>query len=115
MKSADEFLPLSESTFHVLIALSDGPRHGYAIMQEVGERTEGAVTLGPGTLYTTLKRLVTAGLVEETDGPSSNEDERRRYYRLTAAGRAVARAEADRLMRLVRIAAEKRFVKWEPA
>ena len=115
MKSAEEFLPLSESTFHVLIALSDGPRHGYAIMSEVAERTEGTVTLGPGTLYTTLKRLVAAGLVEETEGPASNEDERRRYYRLTTAGRAVARAEADRLMRLVRMAAEKRFVRWGPA
>jgi DNA-binding PadR family transcriptional regulator len=115
MTPVDEFLPLSESTFHVLIAVADRPRHGYAIMQEVAERTDGSVTLGPGTLYTTLKRLVAGGLVEETDGPASNEDGRRRYYRLTPGGRAVARAEADRLVRLVRIAEQKRLVKWRPA
>jgi DNA-binding PadR family transcriptional regulator len=115
MKPVEEFLPLTESTFHVLIALAEGPRHGYAIMQEIGDRTDGTVTLGPGTLYTSLKRLVAGGLVEETDGPLSNEDERRRYYKLTPTGRAVARAEADRLVRLVRIAEQKRLVKWRPA
>ena len=115
MKPVEDFLPLTEAAFHVLIALSDGPRHGYAIMQDITERTAGSIAIGAGTLYTLLKRLVGGGLVEETDAPLANADERRRYYKLTPTGRAVARAEADRLLRLVELAAQKRLVKWRPA
>ena len=107
----DEFLPLSESTFHVLLALSDRERHGYAIMNEVEIRTAGRLRLGAGTLYGALKRLVADGLVEEagerTDSPG---DERRRYYRLSTLGRAVARAEARRLASAVRLARDLRLI-----
>lgn len=114
--SADAHLPLTPATFHILLSLSDGERHGYAIMTEVGERTGGKVKLGPGTLYTSLKRLVENGVVEETGeqrGPE--DDERRRYYRLTPLGRAVARAEARRLDGMVRLARSKRLIGAQPA
>ena len=114
MKRPEEHLPLSESTFHVLLALADGERHGYAIMRDVTERTDGTVTLGPGTLYTSLKRLRAEGLVEENEAQRDGDDERRRYYRLTALGRAVARAEARRLLQLVRLAESRRLVRVGP-
>lgn len=100
------FLPLTPAVFHVLLALADGERHGYAIMQSVSETTGGEVTLGPGTLYGTLKRLLDAGLVEEHDErpDPALDDERRRYYRLTALGHRVASAESRRLETLVRAA-----------
>jgi DNA-binding PadR family transcriptional regulator len=102
----EAMLPLQLSAFHILVALSDGDRHGYAIMQDVAERTGGAFRLNPGTLYTTIRRLLEQGLLEELDErPDPEEDdERRRYYRLTAFGRAVARAETARLDRLVTLA-----------
>ena len=112
----DELLPLTPATFHILLALADAERHGYGIMQEVAERTGGAIRLGPGTLYGSLKRLAADGLVEEADeraGPG--DDERRRYYRLSAFGRAVARAEARRLAAAVRLARSKRLIGMEPA
>jgi DNA-binding PadR family transcriptional regulator len=87
------------------VALTSGPQHGYAIMGDVEELSRGTVRMGPGTLYGTLKRLVDDGLVEEVAGqPHQPEDERRRYYRLTALGQYVCAAEADRLSRLVRVA-----------
>jgi DNA-binding PadR family transcriptional regulator len=102
----DALLPLPPATFHVLIALADGERHGYAILRDIGERTGGEVTLGAGTLYRTIQRLLDQGLIEETaERPDpALDDERRRYYRITAFGTAVARAEAGRLTRLVRLA-----------
>ena len=113
----EEQLPLPPATFHILLALADGERHGYGIMREVTERTDGGVRLGAGTLYGALKRLLEGGLVAEGDertDPAMGE-ERRRYYRLTPFGRAVARAEARRLEALVRSARQKRILGAEPA
>jgi DNA-binding PadR family transcriptional regulator len=103
---ADSLLPLAPAAFHILLVLAEEERHGYAIMELVAERTRGAVKLSPGTLYRTIQRLLEQGLiVEPRERPSpSDDDERRRYYRLTAYGRAVARAEARRLAGLVRLA-----------
>lgn len=98
----DRHLPLSQAHFHVLVALSAGELHGYAIMQLVEESSGGVVRMGPATLYGSLKRLVEAGLVEETDRRPADDDQRRRYYRLTGVGRRVCVAEADRLAELVR-------------
>jgi DNA-binding PadR family transcriptional regulator len=101
--SPEDLLPLQPAAFHILVALGSGDRHGYAIMREVAERTGGTFRLHPGTLYTTVRRLLEEGLVEElAERPVPDEDdERRRYYRLTRLGRAVARAEAARLESLV--------------
>jgi DNA-binding PadR family transcriptional regulator len=114
--SADAHLPLTPATFHILLSLADGERHGYAIMTEVAERTRGMVKLGPGTLYTALKRLVDSGVVlEAEERRGRDDDERRRYYRLTPLGRAVARAEARRLDETVRLARSKRLIGPQPA
>jgi DNA-binding PadR family transcriptional regulator len=99
------FLPLPQAQFHVLVALTEGERHGYAIMQSVETTSDGVVKMGPATLYGTLKRLVADGLAEElTRHPSPDDDQRRRYYRLTALGQRVCAAEAARLAGLVRVA-----------
>lgn len=94
------FLPLTEAAFHVLLALADGPKHGYLILKDVEERTSGAVRLGTGTLYGLIKRFLDDELIVETRA----DDERRRPYKLTALGRDVAEAEAARLERMVRAA-----------
>ena len=110
-------LPLRPATFQILMSLVDAERHGYAIMQEVAERTGNAVRLGPGTLYGALKRLLQDGLVEEAGesaDPDTN-DERRRYYRITKFGLAVARAEARRMAGVVRSARQKKLIGMEPA
>ena len=116
-ESAEAFLPLPPATFHILLALLDRERHGYAIMKEVAERTEGTVRLGPGTLYGSLKRLLEAGLVEEGSERADPDmgDERRRYYRITKFGVSVARAEARRLAAMVRAARQKKLLGPEPA
>lgn len=113
----ESFLPLAPATFQILLALVDGERHGYAIMKEVAERTEGAVRLGAGTLYGALKRLLESGLVEGGAERADPElgDERRRYYRLSEFGLRVARAEARRLEAMVRAARGKRLIGEEPA
>lgn len=100
------FLPLQTASFHILLALAADDRHGYGIILDVARRTNGAVRLGPGTLYRTIQRLLDQELIEELDErPAPEEDdERRRYYRLTALGAAVARAETRRLTELVRLA-----------
>lgn len=110
-------LPLTPATFQILMALVDGERHGYAIMTEVAERSAHAVKLGPGTLYGTLKRLLEAEMVEETEerADPDNADERRRYYRITPGGMSVARAEARRLEAVVRTARQKKLLGLEPA
>lgn len=110
--SPDDFLPLTPAMFNILLALADRERHGYDIMREVDERTEGKVRLGPGTLYGSIKRMLGDGLVEELDERPDPEldDERRRYYRLTDFGYRVAVAEAERLAHLVKSARIKKLL-----
>jgi DNA-binding PadR family transcriptional regulator len=110
--SADDLLPLQAATFHILMALADEDRHGYAIIQEIATRTDGVIRLSAGTLYRSLQRMLEQGLIEETeDRPAPDEDdERRRYYRITTFGETVARAEARRLQELVRLARASGFV-----
>jgi DNA-binding PadR family transcriptional regulator len=117
-KPPEDFLPLTPAVFHILIALADGEAHGYAIMQEVSERSEGSVRLGPGTLYGAISRLLDEGLIEEcAERPDPEmDDERRRYYRLTNLGGRVLAAETERLEDLVRAARSTRVVrKMKPA
>ncbi len=94
------FLPLTPAAFHVLLALADGPKHGYLILKDVEERTAGDVRLSTGTLYGLIKRFLDDELIVEL-APPAEDDERRRPYRLTAFGREVAAGEAARLARLV--------------
>jgi DNA-binding PadR family transcriptional regulator len=95
-------LPLRPAFLHILIAIGDGERHGYAIMQDAAERTGGKVRMSPGTLYGSIRRLLDDGLIEEVmRRPSRDDDERRRYYRVTPFGRSVATAETVRLSTLV--------------
>jgi DNA-binding PadR family transcriptional regulator len=110
---AGRLLPLPAVTFHVLMALAGGDRHGYAIIQEVAARTENRLLLGAGTLYRSLERMLGQGLIAESgDRPAPElDDERRRYYRLTPFGEAVARAEARRLTELVRLARASGFAR----
>lgn len=103
----EEVLPLSAASFHILLVLADGHAHGYAIMQEVEQLTGGTVRLGPGTLYRSLQKLLVDGLIEELPMGMEAEDERRRYYRLTAQGLRIARAESERLRRLVTLARQR--------
>ena len=102
----DSLLPLPTAAFHILLALADGDRHGYAIIQEVEARTDGELRLSAGTLYRSIQRMLEQGLlVEARERPAPElDDERRRYYRITDFGAAVARAEAQRLARLVKMA-----------
>jgi len=96
-----DLLPLSPQVFHILIALASGDQHGYAIMQEIAARSNGKLRLSPGTLYGSIKRMLEQGIVAELSDrerpAGSDDDERRRYYRLTPFGRKVAKAEAARL------------------
>ena len=103
---AQALLPLPLSVFHMLLALSDGERHGYALKREILRRTGGKVNLGSGALYGSLSRMLDQGLIEESEErPDLHlDDERRRYYRITPLGRRVAQAEAVRLQQLVRLA-----------
>jgi len=105
-----QYLPLSAATFHVLLALRNGARHGYAIMRDVEQLSEGVVRLGPGTLYSAIKRLLADGLiVESEDRPDSRQDdERRRYYQLTDLGDRVYVAEVARLKNLITRATQRR-------
>src|SRR5215210_6480736 len=103
-------LPLAPAFLHILIALGDGERHGYSIMQDVAERTGGRVKMSPGTLYGSIKRMLAEGVIEElTTGPAA-ADERRRFYRITKFGRRVAAAEAERLKSLLMQARESGLV-----
>ena len=101
---AQEFLPLKTQWFHIMLSLAGGEQHGYGIMQEVLERTDGKVRLWPATLYGSIKRLIEAGLIEKSDERPAPEldDARRRYYRLTGLGRRVLKTECERLQKLVR-------------
>ena len=95
-RSPDSSLPLTPISFEILLALTEGDRHGYAILQQVEARTAGLLPLRTGTLYRALARLEEAGLIDLVDGPDT-DDERRRYYRLAPKGREIARDEAKRL------------------
>jgi DNA-binding PadR family transcriptional regulator len=108
----NNFLPLKSAEFHILLSLADTERHGYGIMQEIQVRTHGLVKLGPGTLYSTIKRLVADKLIVETEErpDSQNNDERRRYYNITALGREVIALEANRLADLVDMARAKKLL-----
>lgn len=101
MRDPQELLPLPSAWFYILLALGEGERHGYSIMQDVSKRTGGKLRLGPGTLYAALKRLAGEALVKECDDPAGG-DERRRVFRITPFGRKVALAEMDRMAMLVR-------------
>jgi DNA-binding PadR family transcriptional regulator len=105
-RSTQELLPLTPPVFHILLALAGEERHGYGIMQDVSRQTEGALQLGPGTLYGCLKRMLASGLVEESEErrDPALDDERRRYYRMTPLGKRIVRAEAQRLAGAVTVA-----------
>ena len=105
-------LPLTPPVFHILVALSEGEKHGYAIMQDVASQTNDALQLGPGTLYGCLKRMLAANLVEESEERPDPEldDGRRRYYKMTALGRRAVRAEAARLSKAVTAAKARRLL-----
>ena len=105
-----DFLPLTAAIHHILLALLDEERHGYGIMLEVSRLTDGATRMGPGTLYGTLKRLLSSGLIEEADErrDPALDDERRRYYRITTLGVQVLRAETSRVSLLVSAARAKK-------
>ena len=111
--AADDQLPLTPPVFHILLALADEERHGYAIMQDVAEQTNGTLQLAPGTLYGCLKLMVASGLVVESEARpnAAGGDERRRYYQMTALGHRVVRAEAERLRNAVGAARAKRLLK----
>ena len=114
---ARTFLPLSPVVFEILLALAAEDRHGYAIIQEVERRTDGAIVLHPGTLYRALGRLLDSGLIDELDErpDPGHDDERRRYYRLAPLGRAVAAAEGERLESQVTAARSRRLLRGGPA
>jgi DNA-binding PadR family transcriptional regulator len=109
---AEVLLPLTPAVFHILLALSDGERHGYGIMREIETRTHGKFRIGPGTLYGSIKRMLDDRLIEESgERPDPTlDDQRRRYYRLTPFGQRVAEAEAQRLADLVGVARAKRLL-----
>lgn len=104
--------PLTPAVFHILLALADGEKHGYAIMKDVEDQTSGQLKMGPGTLYGSIKRMLAGGLIEETDERPDPEldDERRRYYRLTIQGQAVVAAESRRLALAVKVARQKKVL-----
>ena len=111
-RTPDDLLPLTPAMFQVLIALADGDKHGYAIIKEVARRTDGALRLGPGTLYALIRRFVQEGvIVESAHRPDvALDDERRRYYKVTSFGRDVAAAEAARMETALASARAKRLI-----
>jgi DNA-binding PadR family transcriptional regulator len=113
LQKPEELLPLTPAVFHILLALADKERHGYGIILEVRQNTQGKMQMGPGTLYGTIKRMLAARLIEESDERPDPEldDERRRYYRLTEHGRRTLAAEVARLSNLLDVAREKRLIK----
>lgn len=111
MATTDSNPPLTPAVFHILLALSRGERHGYGIMKQVETDSEGKVSMGPGTLYGSLKRMLNAGLVRESDRRVDPEmdDERRIYYQLTAAGAQALAAELERYQHIVTLAQERKL------
>lgn len=111
-QSPQEHLPLTPAVFNILMALADGENHGYGIMLDVETNTSGMVQMGPGTLYGSIKRMLKAGLIEESDERPDPEldDQRRRYYRLSGSGQRVLRLEAERLASQVAVARAKNLL-----
>ena len=105
-----QLLPLTPAVFFVLLSLADGDRHGYAIMQESAALSDGKFRMGPGTLYTTLQRLLDLGLIEEVSRAKPEHDSRRRYYHLTGNGRLLAEAELGRMDSVLRLARRRKLV-----
>jgi len=103
-------LPLTNLAFHILLALADEPRHGYGIILDVEERTQGAMRLRSGTLYTAIQRLLQDGLLEETRKKGSEDDQRRRYYQITKLGKQVAQLEASRLATMLHTARQRALI-----
>jgi DNA-binding PadR family transcriptional regulator len=105
--------PLPAAAFQIMLALSDGDLHGYAIMREVEEQTGGRLRLGPGTLYGSIQALLEGKLIEEVDrlGDTEERRERRRYYRLTAAGRKLMRSEAEKMADVLRVARARKILR----
>jgi DNA-binding PadR family transcriptional regulator len=113
MAEFDDLLPLSPAVFHILLALAEGERHGYAIMRDVEDRTDGVVRVGPGMLYGSIKWLLADRFIEPATPARANrraDDERRRYYRLTAAGRNLLEAEVARLKAALDLARARRVL-----
>jgi len=110
---ANAHLPLTPVVLHILLALADGDRHGYAIAQEIEETTGGQIRTGPGTLYGSIQRMLGSSLIEEAPRRrrAATDDERRRYYRMTSLGRRVLELELQRLSQVVRVARQKRLVR----
>jgi DNA-binding PadR family transcriptional regulator len=106
---AESLLPLPSASFHILVALADEDRHGYAVIKDVAARTDGALKLSPGTLYRSIDRMVQQGLIREISSRPAREmnDERRRYYRITPFGREVAMAESRRLAQMLDLARKR--------
>ncbi len=111
LKGVEDYLPLPASVMHILVALADGEKHGYAIMRDVAEVSGGAVRMGSGTLYGSIKRMLEQGLIEEADErpDPALDDQRRRYYRVSALGQRVGAAEHARLVALVDAARLRRL------
>jgi DNA-binding PadR family transcriptional regulator len=108
----ETMLPLTPAVFNILMALAEGEKHGYAIMCDVEEATDGSVRMGPGTLYGSLDRMLKAGLIEESENRpiEAQDDERRRYYRLSEFGLRLLKAEASRLSKAVRLARARKIL-----
>ena len=117
VQDPEEFLPLTPAVFNILLALADGEKHGYRIMLEVETNTEGQVLMGPGTLYGSIKRMLKAEVVEESDerADPQMDDQRRKYYKLTNLGRRVLSMEAERLASQVMIARAKNVLGFDPS
>jgi DNA-binding PadR family transcriptional regulator len=106
------YQPLTPAVFHILMALTDGEKHGYSIMKDVEKQTGGKMKMGPGTLYGSIKRMLAAGFIEQADErpDPALDDERRRYYRLSGLGQKILSAEAQRLEQAVKIARQKQLL-----
>ncbi len=117
IRKPDALLPLTPAVFHILLALADGERHGYSIMQEIATQTQGKMRIGPTTLYRSIKHMLSDGLIAETEErpDPTLDDERRRYYRLTPFGRQVALAEIERLSQALHVARSKTLFGGLPA
>lgn len=109
MPQPDDRLPLSPLSMAILLALADGQRHGYALMREIAEQTDGALQPGTGSLYAGLQRLMADGLIREAV-PEKGADRRRRSYEITAEGRRLAKAEAQRMLRVLDVASGKKLI-----